>query len=83
MFLHYMCTGLGINKFRSVFSNDLPRNDKIVYEYYSAFINNRDRFKSQGKTSSTGATIGGNYKSSFSDKYLHCVQSCWPRSRVF
>lgn len=78
-----MCTGLGINKFRSVFSDDVLRNDRIVYDYYNAFVNNRDKFKSQGKTFSTGAVIGGNYKiNSLSDKCLHCIQSCWPRARV-
>lgn len=43
MFLHYMCTGLGLCKFKSEFSSNLELNDKIVYDYYRAYINNNKK----------------------------------------
>lgn len=81
MFLHYMSTGLGIHKFRSVFSSDLSSNDKIVYDYYKAYINNRNKSKPLGKVFNTGAAVGGNYQNNFNNKRLHCVQNCCSRSR--
>lgn len=38
MFIHLMCSGFGMYRFRDIFSNNLPQNDKIVREYYSTYM---------------------------------------------
>lgn len=85
MFLHFMSTGLGIHRFRSAFSNDLSKNDKIVYDYYNEYINNRNRSKPRDKVFNTGAAIGGGHRDNshktFSNKSLCCVQGCCSRTR--
>lgn len=82
MFLHYMCTGLGLRKFKSVFSSNLELNDKIVYDYYRAYINNNKKKFIIPGNNNTGATVGGNYnkkKCIFRNRYLHRIQSCCSR----
>lgn len=84
MFLHYMSTGFGIHKFRSAFSNDLSRNDKIVNDYYNAYIKKQNKSKPLGKVFNTGATTGkgyNNYHNTFNHKSLHCIQNCCTRQR--
>ncbi|XP_036151265.1 uncharacterized protein LOC118648875 [Monomorium pharaonis] len=59
MFVHLMCTGFGMHRFRDIFSNDLSRNDKIVRNYYNtymthqqSYISNKNQFIGRGMSHS-------------------------------
>lgn len=82
MFLHYMCTGFGIHKFRSIFSNDLPRNDKIASDYYNAYSIKHSKAK-ESKVFNSEVIIGEGPKNNhgFNHKRFHCVQGCCSRVR--
>lgn len=41
LFLHFMCIGLSLHQFHSIFTNDTIENDKLVHEYYKKFNNRR------------------------------------------
>lgn len=41
LFLHFMCLGLSLRQFHSLFTNDTMENDKLVLEYYIEFNNRR------------------------------------------
>lgn len=77
MFLHYMSTGFGIHNFKSVFSDNLQRNDKIVEEYYNAYIDKCNKSRAKDVVPDTGACVGGGYK----NKFLQCIQCCCSRQR--
>lgn len=85
MFLHFMSCGLGIHRFRSTFSNDLSRNDKIAYDYYKAYIGNQNKSaRPKAACDASNIAVGGGYKNNaFSHKRFQCIQSCCSRSRRY
>jgi len=71
MFLHLMCTGFGVHRFRDIFSNDLSRNDKIARNYYNSYMGHQQRYISKEKQS-TGRGISNS-------NVVSRTQSCYSR----
>ena len=78
MFIHLMCNGFGIHRFREIFSNNLCRNDKIVREYYNAYIK-RHQQHNYAREKFTGGGVGSGNISNFNKNNVLRTQGCYSR----
>lgn len=71
VFLHFMSCGLGMARFHKLFGDDTRRNDKIVRDYYNAFIARRTVDNNINNVKFTGGA--------FAERRYLCKQACCVR----